>query len=595
MRLILKSPDPGDPRGLELGPDGRIDPAPVEVAFDKARISKGKPGRLKVLIRDPRRVRRAVGAGVYSGRLVLKIFHPKLPPKYPLNVPIPVEVRVHGQRLVRFDLLERPRGRPMAVGQPASVEVEVESVGTDLGKGELALSWREAGKNVDDALLRVPLPLETPSWDPTETRPNWACHPAWSGGVIVAPPPVTEDLPVPSPGLTRKRHRLRLLLPDLFALGEISGSVSWSSGDEAVRLPLAGPVPVGSGFWASQRLAYVGEPVRVVAVVSRKDCREAADLDALPVDRSAPGVTSSPAQLEKVEIAGTDHVLFAGEITPGVVGDYRIAVGNDAPDSVRLALARPLEVRAPFAGRSSLPADRRLVLFKGSPPLYWNFYFTSEDGADHKLRRSGAFVLDPDPKSLKRATVRLGGVFQNLGAPGKPGRRLDPARDPNVRFAEAGKDPEPNGKAEWSVDPGGSLRVDLVADVDTPPAGQPEFPDGTSEWVARWVVTADDAAGNQVARVVETPFALEVANEWSYYFTTLGAITLLSIVVILAAACGVLWLIIQGVFGRDGSKARPAPARAGGAEASPDDPFGGYTPPSPSPAGRGDGGPPRRA
>lgn len=581
----------GDDRTLRLRAAGQ---GPIEVEFTRPKIRPGQPGEVTIRVANPRRARADAGAGVFRGRLIVQLSHPKIHAgRVPVQVPIPIELVIPGFRLLGVEFLERQPGpSPLRVGEPGSVEVRLETVGGAAGSGTLDLQWQPEGAAVAERLLQVPLPLPVPIWDPRDAREGWACHPRWGQDPILAPEPIAEELARPSADTPLTLHRLKLILPDLFAPGLLRGRLTWSAGAEpSTRLDLA-PVAVGSGIWARPRLAVLGETVRILAVVSRKECP---DVDSwgeeLAIDRSGPMIPSSPGTLRRREVAGTGLVFFEGQIQPGVAGVYRIAVARAAPASAARALAPPVEVRAPLSVVSRLPADEALVLFLGSPPFWWNLVgHKSEDGADHELRRGGALTLRPTGGILQETRVRLCGVFQDRDLLGLPGRPLDPAQDPRVRFAPAGQAaPAPEADPEWAVPDGGSLSVDLFADINVPPAGKAGHPRGTHPWLARWLLSGRDAHGQPVARLYQQPFSLRVATEWDYYLAPMSLLIVGLLLLLIVIVVGLIVLTIRGVFGAaeaaiPGTSPAPSGVRTG-PDASDQDLLGGPSPgPAPMPA-----------
>ncbi len=140
---------------------GRTPPGAVEVAFDNPRIRPGQPGLLRLRVPDPHGLRSSMHAGVFAGRLVVKLYHGQIHEgKEPIRVPIPIELIVPGRRVVGLDFLDRrPGAYPLRVGRPASVEVRVETVGSDLGMGTLDLQSAPGASTDFRTLVKIPLPL----------------------------------------------------------------------------------------------------------------------------------------------------------------------------------------------------------------------------------------------------------------------------------------------------------------------------------------------------------------------------------------------------------------------------------------------------
>src|SRR5207248_1588301 len=139
---------------------------------------------------DPVGLRKQIQAGVFAGRLMIKLIHPKFKGVKGGNdglwVPAPIALIIPGRRVVGFDLIGRQAGQTPRVGRPASVEVRVETVACPLGQGTLALDWTPEGEPEPQRLLQVPLPLPVPIWDPVEVPKGWACHRRWDQEPIVA-------------------------------------------------------------------------------------------------------------------------------------------------------------------------------------------------------------------------------------------------------------------------------------------------------------------------------------------------------------------------------------------------------------------------
>ncbi len=351
----------------------------------------------------------------------------------------------------------------------------------------------------------------------------------------------------PTPETILSLHRLRLYLPDLREPGQVRGDVTWSTEPGTPETPPRlenGPVTlqVGSGLYAGPRLAAPGETIQVVAVVSRRDCPDVDKWgEQIAVERSGPGLPVDSVALERFPTAGSDLVYYRGEFAVASVGEYRIGLGPQPQESPRSALADPVTISVHYRMVSRLLADPPLVLFDGSPPIFWNLLGKgSEDGADHELRRSLALALEPDGAVFKKAAVRLSGIFEKLD--GQVGRPLDPARDPRVRIAANGGPARGGGLGDrqWAIPEGGSLSLDLIADINLPSNGQATHPRETRQWLARWVISGQDADGRPIARIYPQRFSLRVASEWEYYFSLTGLGLLASTLVALALLVGVI-------------------------------------------------------
>ena len=498
--------------GLEWGPqatpggltlrsltDGRsvaLLPAPakgevVEYSFTRPKIQRNKPAEVTFTVPEPWTLREKLGPGVFRGELSIAIFHPSLMDgKEPLKTVVPVLLVLPGTRLLGAKFTSLEGKGPLRVGQRASVAVSLESFGGAPGAGRLELNFTRPSATASESLLRIPLPLGIPAWDPIESREGWACHPRWASVAIPEVEARAEPVAAPVPGLTVERHQFRAELPDLFQPGQVSGRVIWPTDPTSTLAPSKvveiAPVAVASGLLAGPRVGMIGQPTQVYLIARGDELGDPKTWgETIPFDPGGPVGGTTPPLLRRVGPASGEEVVYLGEFYPARASTYAVTLGPGAPEKAREVL-RPVEVQVPFQWGSQIPIDPPVTVFVDSTPWWWSIVYSSEQGNRDVVRRRGAMGLKLAWPGWRDLNVRLVGVYKVEN--GRTGDRLDPDRDPLVSF-------EPGGPS-WPLKGTDPLRLDLVVDV-RPPSPDPEHDRRrlrTETCFARWLIVGLDPA-----------------------------------------------------------------------------------------------------
>lgn len=514
LRRVGGADAPGPAGRVGVATKGEKDAAPLVVEFTRPKIKAGEPGRLILTVVDPAALRAEVGAGVFRGELPLKLSHPSIHEGVPFDLPLPLELVVDGRRLVGIEFLEAPGGKPLRVGQGASLSVEVETVGVELGSGWLELELVPAGKSVAERLVRVPLPLPDAPWDPAEPREGWSCHPLWAHDAVRAAAPSSV---ASAQGVPVVRHQVPVQLPDLPQPGEARGRVVWHVGPgppvPADRLDF-GPVPVLSGLSVSTHLAFVDEPVQVRAAFGLDVATGGSAPDEVTARVAGPP-GAGPAVVLKRAGPGVGFVSYSGEFRPHQEGAYHLALDPGAAGGA--AAGAVVEVNASVRMKARLPRETPLIVFVGSPPLWWDLVASPADGARHVVSRADALAIRLMTKDEAGMRLRLTGVYHD--EKGRLGSPIEPGPDPAVRVAPRGEVPAAGGKRAWDLPSQRTLTFDLTTDITKEATGVDPSRRalGTEPLLLRWMLSGADANGRPVAKIFHQRFRVRVASEWEYY------------------------------------------------------------------------------
>jgi hypothetical protein len=535
--------DPSDPgsadRSATLGETPSDD---VQISFDRGLLIADTPRQLTVTVPTPQKL----AAGVYSGQIVAHLETLRHPGVIVEHV-WPVELRVTGRHLrgVQFHAAKADAAGAsvLPVGQPASISIWLETVNCPLGEGILEL----LGPSQPGPLVRMPLPLAGPLDPRTAFRTLQnpllkasAKEPVWPGGwgqhpLDVMVLPGAETAPQ---GASVKQYEVRAILPAVCEPGKWMANVTWERGERSGLLaPVVAQATVTApaGICVSQPLAIVGETV-LVQLLSREDLGPTVELVAGA--RNSPEPQTLIAERTAIDGAGSGAGYFDYRATfvPPALGEYSVRVATAAAQDPKLAPIPETTFRAAFQAASALNGE--LTLFDGSPPFWWSWQHTAEDGGVGEVTRPAAFRLLANTdhfRGLSAALVAVGRIGEGktltleaqkqwqsepqLSFPSQPG-----ADDGKLAIYEAdGAAAAAAPLYDWpaSACPNNQLvihqRLALPAEPRESAVAKAAAAHGERRYALRLLVRGEGPDGAAAARIVQVPYRIAITDSWAYY------------------------------------------------------------------------------
>ena len=277
----------------------------IEVKLPKEPITK--VGKLGLSIHGKDALFSRVGAGVFSGRLELRLENEHLNGGGPVLLSQRLILLIAGSRIIAATF-EPSSIKESRVGMRPVARVELESVHhlvDPTARDELDPGWwlqcnQLCGDSPEPVVLcRLPLPLledktvgtvvfkmgeqsNNLCWDAIETPEGYYRDENWRNEVILQHHDHgNRERPVA--GVNVQCHTIDAYLPDAFRTGVLSGDVYWDPaasgkpvprrptqpGGELARSRSLGPVHVRSGLRTSTDMPVIGERIWVWAVVDR--------------------------------------------------------------------------------------------------------------------------------------------------------------------------------------------------------------------------------------------------------------------------------------------------------------------------------------
>lgn len=239
-------------RRLRVRPEGDSE-ADVWVRFPSGRITADTENLLTFEIRRPERV----GAGAFTGDLIIRFSNENVIPPAGFQLKFPVHVVGFGRVIEEVAFLETPQ----RVGAPASVRVQILTIGSDLGHGAFRLMHRTP-ENLSQLAARLTLPMSTPEpviprydehfgefadvvsdteplevetvdSDAEKSTAEWATHTEWRDAPLWQRPLKSRPIDgqewqgVAALQGVVERHVMDVQLPDSFAIGRWEAEVDW--------------------------------------------------------------------------------------------------------------------------------------------------------------------------------------------------------------------------------------------------------------------------------------------------------------------------------------------------------------------------------
>ena len=516
---------------LRLGVNER---SPIVVKQPVHKIFKDQPGELIVAVSDPK----SLQPGVYRGQLWTIAYNDEELIGRKLKLIWDIDVVVHGRRLIDGEFERVRRGDALRVGAPASIILDIETIGCDLGQGFLKLDWLSGPQN--HRALYVALPTEKPM-DPLvdfQGGTDEGCHAQWRDFGIwsVVRAKSSPSLDDATNG-DRQRYEVLVAVPPCFLPGRMEAEVSWEQASvapspEPLRKHIASQ-PVLPGILVYPQMAFVNEPIAVVA-------RTPQDLGSTLRLAVSGQFGRQTIELPRQVHSGSGEPTFEynTRYLPKSPGIFQVEVPRDkGRDSRTVELGEPVVFRAGLGVSSAIPT--RIEVFAGIPPA-WMFWST---GWKIAIRPACGFWYMPE--YLKSARLETTGVFRGSAAGKLEAHK--PQSDPLVKFdlhipaapkveafvsAEASRKAHPaekktNKATAWALSGDGRdpLLLDLMIDLNRQaPAGDPRHRVGGHAFVQRMLLHTEDVHGDESHRIVQVPLQLQVSTAWLYYRWLIGII-----------------------------------------------------------------------
>ncbi len=551
FELLERLPVNGQ-RRLIVRPEGD-NTADIWVKFSSERIKADSKVDLVFSIRKPENV----GAGVFSGDLKIRFRNANLIPEVGFDLLFPVHVVGYGRIIesVRF-LEEQPH-----VGAPASLQINLLTVGSELGQGRFRL-LHQSQEGIAQIAARLPLPLRTtepivPRYDKrfgqfadvpadSESMPEtevaaqtgdggaeWAAHTAWRDSSVwerlrSVPVEAAEWKGVDVVKGIVQRHTLDLHLPDTFAMGKWDANLEWdqtpsgSAARPALKHTLSSAI--GPGLRVLHRVGWLKDRI-LMEVVTPKELNPPPEVQVTYPNPAKVGQVTLTRRSAPESGAASKVISYIGAFPPrgstewslDEFGDYSLRVSNAptgdetlaTPTTVRICFQRDVRELAQYPEfplfASALPFD----IWLWSPPHSGKAYYHS---------RSPAFRLQYSNQQLAEGRIRILPVYLVPECQRNAQRKLilDADRDDEVVIettAETGT--VSDGMIVLPKDDWLPFTIKASTDKQDPPTSQRRQL-GPRCYEQKLLFVASDASGALFTRVWTLPVRVRVDHEWEH-------------------------------------------------------------------------------
>ena len=558
---------------LLIGQEESVDVC-VEATTEYIRADRS--GKLRLRIPRPE----SLAPGVYQGRLKtefvgipVEAINAVIRGNWPITIVVPG--RILQQEHVQF---EHAQNGNLHVGQPATVTAVIDTIGCDLGTGDLTVRFTPLAGD-PRPLLSLPMPIDG-FLDPLiDLQNREKVCPEWQDVVLhsnVETVEVGEDL-----SATHSRYRIVFHVGDCFAPGErIEAEVTWPQASEAPvtadkKLRAKSTANVVGGILISPRIAFDTETV-YIKVVSPNDLGTKCDLTLIAPDESPWLIQLSHARLSW-EQSGSKGVAYryTYEFQPHQLGTWRVTWPEaDAQAVGETAQPAQFNVWGRLVNRLEQPHEQGvpvetipLRVFASETPLGWNLIYTPDEGRGYHQYRFGAFELGFDSRYAGNVRFRPQSIYcvspespDSVSAwdperqpylhiaPGDPKRRRttrESSSAPEGSFGTVEARPDDYAVAEpdkqrapdVALPEEGLLPFDVFCAVTPVLEEHPRKDVAVHNFIYRGLITGNDGEGRPIARILELPFTVDVTNHWQYYREwTIWAVVIVAVVVFLGYA-----------------------------------------------------------
>lgn len=486
------------------------------------RIKKGQEVRLFLHVPRPE----SLDAGIYQGELKFRFSAPGV-----LNTDFTgkmnIRVIVRGRRLLSLQFLHAVHNK-LRFGSPADVDVQFDTINSELETGELEFSLQPIVAPPPQSLtpLSIPFPPEEFFKDPKlvlkpSTYPKtWNKTAFWTEVSL----PIMPDAALPM----WKRHSVKVHLGDCDDLGAVRAKLTWPQDENApgTRAPLetTTTATVIEGVSVVPRIAFRGEKI-TVTLASKEDLGDEVGL--LLVDekqKPSPIVLKKsvalksgeePSRTESEMRASGQPYLYSKDFSSSSLATFAVQFPED------VVKAHPLLAELNDAKNTvniwleSRARNTPLRVFASSTPFWWDFVSDPDKGSGWSETREKMWDIGFDTGRMGNVSVTL------LGMANRPvssiGTAIDLDLEPILEIKGPSEDKGSlDTRAQWEMITS-PLVLQGVASLNQEAIRKKNAIIGQWKFPFRMSIRGVTSKGVKVVRIFESTATVDVTTQWVYY------------------------------------------------------------------------------
>jgi hypothetical protein len=510
---------------LSIGGDAKSDLILSVSSDDK--IRKGKDVTLSFQVSRPD----MLVPGIYRGMLKFRFSAPGQ-----LNEDVTGELRitvaVRGRRLMDLAFIEAKNGQ-MRFGSPADLEVTIDTIDCDLGKGALEFSHQPAIAPAPQKLSPLQIPFADNEFvDPKVALKESTYPQAWSKTAFWTEAGTAEP-PSPAKNCEWKRHSVKLHLGDCDDLGRVQGRIEWPQAGIAPgsREPLKRSVEakILEGISITPRIAFQNEHITLtlasienlgpkIRAVLMDDKKMPHPIELTRQDDERKGTGGKKSGEKPVRVDGQpylysktfverSHATFAVTFPEDVVVEHpSLKDLNDVKNTVRV-----------WMRTDNTTARSPMRVFASSTPFWWGMLSDPFKGKGWTEERPAMWTFEFDSGRMHEVSLMLSPMSNRPIS--VQGIESSPEYDPALNNSGPPSE-DIDGVKVWNeiqspLELTGKVSFQNRSAVEKRPViGSWKFP-----YRIRVRGTSD---GIPVVRIFESTILVEVTTEWVYYRQIIG-------------------------------------------------------------------------
>lgn len=530
----------------------------VRVEYNNEPITDKTPGQLSVVVNNPD----SIPPGIYRGKLVIPFEGERGNFPYRFQGELPVSIISPGRLLVRekgvqFHHAARRSGQSsgtLNVGQQADVAVQIHTIGCDTGAGNLNVKFTPTdGQPVSILSLRVPFEGIK---DPIVHIPNrQSVCPQWRDAPLYVEDKLLEDLSIAA---DHEVHQILCHLGDCYSPGDrLQADISWDQALEATggaprHLDESAFVQVLGGI-RMPSIGFINQRVNV-EVVCQTNLGPSPVLSLIPPKGNAVPMPLTQVATDEMLVPGFAY-RYAAAFKPDQLDTWLVKwpaelaaqAGQDA-NNAQIEIWGEMENFLEYDSANQVLWPLRV--FASRDPWFWDTLRENEDeGRGYHQFRLNAFTIGFDKQFVGDVEFRPMSLYHRpTGTSGHSDRDKLEAWNPDEqplllvtpkalsadgeipigclgrldawkggkRGEMAAEDREPIRIPEGESQAFHIYCAAISDDPAHPGAEHPRTVLGTRQFVYRGLLTGTGPNGEEIARVIEIPFAVEVMDCWAF-------------------------------------------------------------------------------
>ena len=520
----LQSLQDDSAKPLSIGEDSTSDL--VLVVSSLERIRPGEIRSLNLEIPHPE----SLTPGIYQGKILFRFSAPD----FELFGYVQVSLSVRGRRLFHLGFSHAKDGK-VQFGKPADIEVQIDTIDAELGRGSLGFSNQPNAAPAPQQLtpLSVPFPPEELFIDPN-SLPRSTYPQSWSKTAFWTESDVPPKNPNPSYPQW-KRYSVTLHLGDCDDLGKIACKVKWPQDDHAPGVgskieEKEAQATVVEGISIQPRIAFAGEKI-TLTLASMTDLGDQVDIMLIKesIEQGGEKVYKIPLERigrEKIKpdtgkpeaqartIGQPFLYINKGEYRPRNLATYALRFTDETIQkfpSLKVLNEAGNTVNVWLQDRGQ---RNPLRVFASSPPFWWDLISDKEKGSGWTEKRDDMWNIEFDMKRIRDVSVTM------FALPRRPisaiPKNTDPDLEPRFQVTGGSADTENSSSNQrWEAVSSplilhgeASLNHDVVLKKN-PVIGVWKFPFRMS--------IAGTSNDQRIVRIFEPTATVEVTTQWVYY------------------------------------------------------------------------------